>query len=145
MIYNKRKDLIEEGGVNVAKIMKRCQVCDGPVVSGRCKLCGMPYRNDEERYHLNENRRDHYAHAPQSVKNKMEAESRSFRQRLAPKVEGPAAAGRRSPRNPAGTRPAASQPANGGNSQEKKKNSSGILIYAFILCVGGLLMTKGCL
>ena len=45
------------------KIIKRCQVCDGPVVDGRCKLCGMPYRNDDELYHLNENRRDHYAHA----------------------------------------------------------------------------------
>ena len=42
---------------------KRCQVCDGPVVNGRCKLCGMPYRNDEILYHLNENRSDHYRHA----------------------------------------------------------------------------------
>ena len=42
---------------------KRCQVCDGPVVNGRCKLCGMPYRNDETLYHLNENRSDHYRHA----------------------------------------------------------------------------------
>ena len=41
---------------------KRCQVCDGPVVNGRCKLCGMPYRNDETLYHLNENRSDHYRH-----------------------------------------------------------------------------------
>lgn len=41
----------------------RCQVCDGPVVNGRCKLCGMPYRNDEILYHLNENRSDHYRHA----------------------------------------------------------------------------------
>ena len=43
--------------------IKRCQVCDGPVVNGRCKLCGMPYRNDETLYHLNENRSDHYRHA----------------------------------------------------------------------------------
>ena len=42
---------------------KRCQVCDGPVVNGRCRLCGMPYRNDETLYHLNENRSDHYRHA----------------------------------------------------------------------------------
>lgn len=42
---------------------KRCQVCDGPVVNGRCKLCGMPYRNDEVLYHLNESRTDHYRHA----------------------------------------------------------------------------------
>ncbi len=42
---------------------KRCQVCEGPVVNGRCKLCGMPYRNDETLYHLNENRSEHYRHA----------------------------------------------------------------------------------
>lgn len=42
---------------------KRCQVCDGPIVDGRCKLCGMPYRNDEILYHLNENRSEHYRHA----------------------------------------------------------------------------------
>lgn len=42
---------------------KRCQICDAPVVNGRCKLCGMPYRNDELLYHLNENRSDHYRHA----------------------------------------------------------------------------------
>lgn len=43
--------------------MARCQVCDGPVVNGRCKLCGMPYRNDEVLYHLNESRGEHYKHA----------------------------------------------------------------------------------
>ena len=42
---------------------KRCQICDAPVVNGKCKLCGMPYRNDELLYHLNENRSDHYRHA----------------------------------------------------------------------------------
>lgn len=41
----------------------RCHVCDGPVVNGRCKYCGMPYRNDEVLYHLNESRTDHYRHA----------------------------------------------------------------------------------
>lgn len=38
---------------------KRCQVCDGPIVNGRCKYCGMPYRNDMELYHLNEDRSEH--------------------------------------------------------------------------------------
>ena len=33
---------------------QRCQVCGGKVVNGRCSLCGMPYRNDEVLYHLNE-------------------------------------------------------------------------------------------
>lgn len=41
----------------------RCQLCDGVISNGRCKVCGMPYRNDEVLYHLNENRRDHYKHA----------------------------------------------------------------------------------
>lgn len=51
---------------------KRCQVCDGPVVNGRCSLCGMPYRNDEIMYHLNENRRDHYKHASWKARIMME-------------------------------------------------------------------------
>lgn len=41
----------------------KCSLCEGPIVDGRCKLCGMPYRRDEVLYHLNENRRDHYRHA----------------------------------------------------------------------------------
>ena len=45
----------------------KCQVCGGPVAKGRCKLCGMPYRNDEVLYHLNENRRDHYSHATEKA------------------------------------------------------------------------------
>lgn len=52
-------------------IGKRCQVCDGPVVNGRCKLCGMPYRDDEIMYHLNENRRDHYRHSSARVQRAM--------------------------------------------------------------------------
>ena len=38
----------------------KCPLCDGTVVNGRCKECGMPYRNDEILYHLNESRSDHY-------------------------------------------------------------------------------------
>lgn len=49
----------------------KCQVCGGPVVKGRCKLCGMPYRNDDVLYHLNENRRDHYSHASEKAKQEM--------------------------------------------------------------------------
>ena len=30
----------------------KCPLCDGTVVNGRCKECGMPYRNDEILYHL---------------------------------------------------------------------------------------------
>ena len=51
---------------------KRCQVCDGPIVNGRCKYCGMPYRNDMELYHLNEDRSEHYRHASAKVKKAME-------------------------------------------------------------------------
>lgn len=47
----------------MGKMRTRCQVCDGPIANGRCKLCGMPYRNDEVLYHLNEEREDHYRHA----------------------------------------------------------------------------------
>lgn len=47
---------------------EQCQLCGGPVENGRCKLCGMPCRSDEILYHLNENRRDHYEHAPNKVK-----------------------------------------------------------------------------
>lgn len=53
---------------------KRCQVCDGPVVNGRCKLCGMPYRKDELTYHLNEDRSEHYKHASERVRREMRLE-----------------------------------------------------------------------
>ena len=52
----------------------RCQVCEGPVVNGRCRLCGMPYRNDETLYHLNENRSDHYRHATNRARAMMRQE-----------------------------------------------------------------------
>ena len=55
---------------------KECQVCGGPIVNGRCKLCGMPYRNHEILYHLNENRRDHYKHASWRARIMMEDEER---------------------------------------------------------------------
>lgn len=50
----------------------RCQICDGPIVNGRCKLCGMPYRNDEVLYHLNERRSDHYRHATPEARRELE-------------------------------------------------------------------------
>lgn len=46
----------------------KCQLCDGFIYNGRCKVCGMPYRNDEILYHLNENSRDHYKHATPKAK-----------------------------------------------------------------------------
>lgn len=53
----------------------RCQVCDGPVVKGRCKLCGMPYLNDEALYHLNESRTEHYSHATPKARKIMEKQA----------------------------------------------------------------------
>lgn len=50
---------------------ERCQVCGGKVVNGRCSLCGMPYRNDEVLYHLNEPREAHYKHASAKVRDMM--------------------------------------------------------------------------
>ena len=51
--------------------MARCQVCDGPIVNGRCKLCGMPYRRDEILYHLNESESEHYKHATAKARAQM--------------------------------------------------------------------------
>lgn len=50
---------------------RKCQLCDGAIVNGRCKLCGMPYRKDEELYHLNEDRKTYYQHASNSARRKM--------------------------------------------------------------------------
>lgn len=49
----------------------RCQLCDGFIINGRCKICGMPYRNDEVLYHLNESRHTHYKHATPKAKEMM--------------------------------------------------------------------------
>lgn len=46
----------------------RCQLCDGAISKGRCKVCGMPYRNDALLYHPNERRQDHYKHAAPKAK-----------------------------------------------------------------------------
>ena len=51
--------------------MAVCPICGDQIVNGRCKFCGMPYRNDEALYHLNESSREHYRHASPSVKRKM--------------------------------------------------------------------------
>lgn len=52
----------------------KCPVCDGPIINGRCKFCGMPYRKDELLYHLNENRSEHYKHASAKVQREMRRE-----------------------------------------------------------------------
>lgn len=50
---------------------EKCQVCGGRVVNGRCSLCGMPYRNDDVLYHLNEPREAHYKHASAKAREMM--------------------------------------------------------------------------
>lgn len=52
----------------------KCPLCDGTVVNGRCKECGMPYRNDEILYHLNESRSDHYRHASDKARKIMQTQ-----------------------------------------------------------------------
>jgi len=49
----------------------KCPLCDGAVVNGRCRDCGMPYRNDEVLYHLNEDRRSHEKHATDKAKEEL--------------------------------------------------------------------------
>lgn len=49
----------------------KCPLCDGSVVNGRCRDCGMPYRNDEILYHLNEDRRTHEKHATEKAKEEL--------------------------------------------------------------------------
>lgn len=55
----------------------KCPLCDGTVVNGRCKECGMPYRKDEILYHLNESRSDHYRHASDKARKIMQAQQRA--------------------------------------------------------------------
>lgn len=49
----------------------RCQLCDGPVVGGRCKSCGMPYKNDAVLYHVNEDRKTHDRHASEKAREEL--------------------------------------------------------------------------
>ena len=51
--------------------MASCPVCGDQIINGRCRFCGMPYRNDEAMYHLNESSHDHYRHSSSDVRKKM--------------------------------------------------------------------------
>lgn len=142
---------------------QRCQVCDGPVVNGRCKLCGMPYRNDEILYHLNENRRDHYRHATSAAREimrekqvplgdkKTAGSAGKTRASAASKASGQykkqtgavssgtqKSAGRTTYRAP-GQTPAKSSSYSGRS--EKKKNSKVGVIMTVIVCAAAILPT----
>ena len=49
----------------------KCPLCDGAIINGRCRDCGMPYRNDEILYHLNEDRRSHDKHAADKAREEL--------------------------------------------------------------------------
>ena len=128
----------------MGKIMKRCQVCDGPVVNGRCKLCGMPYRNDDELYHLNENRRDHYAHASWREKQMMREAEVPLPDRNRPTaVQRPAGQNaKRQPAVPLSREYPKSIPPKGaaagqrpGQNNGKKEESSGSALFYFAILI----------
>ena len=95
-------------------VLKKCCICDGPVVDGRCSWCGMPYRNDENRYHLNENLRDHINHMS-------EKERQAFFRKQQSLYTQPTQPTRQAPR-----------PQNR-NPQQSKTNTSGIIVFVLIL------------
>ena len=125
---------------------KRCQVCDGPVVNGRCKLCGMPYRNDEILYHLNESRSDHYSHATGKARAIMRQEEIP----LGDRKPGAAMAGKNNKQSTAvtgknnkqstavaGKNNKQSTAVTGKNYKKKKKGSLlGWLIMLAVICMG---------
>ena len=49
----------------------RCSICEGNVVNGRCAECGMLMPDERNRYHLNENMRDHKAHCETAKQREM--------------------------------------------------------------------------
>ncbi len=52
----------------------KCELCGGPVVNGRCTRCGMPAFDEQSLYHVNEERQDHYQHASEKEKKRMDAQ-----------------------------------------------------------------------
>lgn len=100
------------------KIRTRCQVCDGVVVNGRCRLCGMPYRNDEALYHLNENKEVHYRHASENAKKIM-------RENQVPLGDKQAAAPARSAKTTAAEKKNTSSYRRSSTAGERQKNTYG--------------------
>ena len=84
---------------------RQCQLCGGPVVNGRCTLCGMPYRSDEILYHFNENRRDHYEHASRRARKIMKNQEIPAADRKNDRLSGKSSGG--SGKDPAGSRSSA--------------------------------------
>ena len=134
-------------------VLKKCCVCDGPVADGRCSWCGMPYQDEENRYHLNENLRDHLNHMSEKERQEFFRKQQSLytqpgqqaqsRQQRRPQY---AQAARnqqayRPSSQPQGQRPAGMPPYPGmhsSGSQQPKTNLAGIIILIFILiCIFG--------
>ena len=116
--------------------IKKCCVCEGSVVNGRCTQCGMPFREEIDLYHLNENRRDHLEHM--SAKDKQEYIKRqqmSYRQPVQQPVPGNAdgrpmhsgTAGK----GPAGTYAYDARPQK--MPQQKQKNGGVVAIVVFVI------------
>lgn len=108
---------------------RKCCICEGHIVRGRCNICGMPYRSDEELYHLNENRADHYRHTT-------EAAGKRLRELERPNsgASKAAAGGKRigKPKSPyAGN----AKSGNGGGSVQPKKQLKTAWILLFILII----------
>ena len=131
----------------MGKIGARCQVCDGPIANGRCKLCGMTYRNDEILYHLNENKEEHYRHASAKAKKIMRENQVPLGDKTpAPAGKGKAAKGMHAEKSAADMwiqqntkKTAAANP--GGNGSSKvyagtgKKNKKSRLVWIILVLV----------
>ena len=68
-------------------VIKKCCVCDGTIVNGRCEKCGMPYQEKSNFYHLNEDRREHVKHMSAQDRQAYEQKQMSY-ERPYPPVSG---------------------------------------------------------
>lgn len=113
---------------------KQCFLCDGPIVNGRCKWCGMPYRKDDELYHLNEDRREHMTHASEEAKKILRDRSTPLGDRAPGNAKNSAGAGKRKAEGRAkAVVPNQPRTGTGPGRQEKPKKKSGGLIWLILI------------